>query len=127
MERHFDRSTAFFPAQHVPVLSSVRLPNTPGLYDLFGWHHALLASRDILVGAKMTGFAIWQYADKSGYCWPNQTEIASARGLETTKRISQQVKELKDAGFLTVGKAHGNGKWRSNNYQLHLPTTEGTN
>ena len=127
MEGNFDRSTAFFSAQHVPGLASVSLPNTPGHYEPFVWHHALLASRDVSEGAKMTGFGIWRYADKSGYCWTNQTEIASARAIKTTKRISQQVKELKRAGFLTVGKAHGNGKWRSNNYQLHLPTTAGTN
>jgi hypothetical protein len=127
MERHSDRSTAFFSSSRVPVVPSCGLAETPPNYHPFFWVHGLLGSRTISDGAKLTGLGIWKYASKSGYCYPNQTEIASARGIKSTGRISQHVKELKHAGLLTVGKARGNGKWRSANYQLHLPATEGTN
>lgn len=77
--------------------------------------------------SKLVSTALWRFADESGFCWPNQDQIAQAIGHKSTGRISQYTTELASAGVISIDYVQGNGKFKSANYQLITPTDVGNN
>jgi len=78
-------------------------------------------------GVKLHAFALWKFADSSGFCYPNQEQIIETIGQKSTGRTSQILHDLRLLGFIQINYVQGNGKWKSANYQLTIPTSVGSN
>jgi len=79
---------------------------------------------DVSDGAKLRAVALWKFADKTGYCWPNQDQLEQAIGHRCTARTSHFVKELRERGWLDLGYVAREGVRKSANYQLCYPGEE---
>ena len=78
-------------------------------------------------GSKLVSMALWRFSSESGFCWPNQNQIAQVIGHKSIGRISQYTTELTSAGVIRIDYVQGNGKYKSANYQLITPTYVGNN
>lgn len=78
-------------------------------------------------GSKLVAAALWCFSNESGFCWPNQDQIAQAIGHKSIARISQYTTVLASAGVIRIDYVQGNGKFKSANYQLITPTDVGNN
>lgn len=78
-------------------------------------------------GAKHVAVALWGFANESGYCWPNISDIQARVGMRSDSRISQHLKVLIDSGWVVRGTQQATNGYQSNNYQLRIPTHVGNN
>ncbi len=90
------------------------------------WLRDVLKIND-LHALKLPAAALWGFADKNGYCFPNQDHIANSIGMKSIGRISEHLHRLQDLGLLEISYSQGYGRWRSANYQLISPTVVGIN
>lgn len=96
-------------------------------FNKHAWLDAVCQST-VSDGAKLRALALWHFANKSGFCWPNQDQIEAAIGHKSIKRTSSYMKELEIAGFICRGyQPTGSAGKRSANYQLLMPTKAGGN
>jgi hypothetical protein len=77
--------------------------------------------------SKLVATALWHFSNESGFCWPNQDQIAQTICHKSIGRISQYTAELASAGVIRIDYVQGNGKFKSANYQLITPTDVGNN
>jgi len=75
---------------------------------------ALLACRDLSLGAKLLWAVLARMAGDNGCCWPNQQTLAQACGC-SAREIKRRVKELTDYGLLRVSRGV---QRRSNTYEF---------
>ena len=65
--------------------------------------------------------ALSTFADETGFCYPNQTQIAERMGRDSRKNLERCLKQAAECGHIVIGhKITTSGK--SNNYQLALTT-----
>lgn len=98
-------------------------------YPKFNRHAwlSLVMQLSVSDGSKLVSMALWRFSDESGFCWPNQNQIAQAIGHKSVGRISQYTKELALAGVIRIDYVQGHGKFKSANYQLLTRTHVGIN
>jgi hypothetical protein len=75
---------------------------------------ALLACRDLSLGAKLLWAVLARMAGDHGHCWPNQQTLAQACGC-SAREIKRRLRELADYGLIRVVRG---GQRRSNTYQF---------
>jgi hypothetical protein len=85
------------------------------------------AKSGISDGAKLRAQSLWAFANEDGFCWPNQPQIEERIGHKNTGRTSQYIRELSEWGFIRKGTRAGSKGYPSNNYQLVIPTSVGSN
>lgn len=78
-------------------------------------------------GAKHVAVALWGFANESGYCWPNISDIQLRIGMRSDSRISQHLKVLIYSGWVLRGTQQATNGYQSNNYELLIPTHVGIN
>lgn len=90
------------------------------------WLKQVFAS-NLTWGAKHVAVALWGFANESGFCWPNISDIQVRAGMRSDSRISQHLKVLIDSGWVIRKTQQAMNGYQSNNYQLQIPTHVGTN
>jgi len=85
------------------------------------WIDAVMASTSLSQGAKLRAWALWKFADKAGFCWPNQSDIEAAIGNRSTARTSAFMAELRRAGWVVAKYQSRGGVRKSANYTLCWP------
>lgn len=76
----------------------------------------ILNDPNLSVGAKIVYAKFLQYAWEKNYCYPGQKRLGEEIGL-SEGRVSQLIKELVEAGLLTVKRR---GLNQTNMYTLHM-------
>ena len=87
--------------------------------EWFDWRKEVAGCRDCRDTTKVWLLSLATFADETGYCYPNQTQIAERMGRDTRKNLDRCVTQAKKCGHIVVGKSG-----RSNNYQLALTKSE---
>lgn len=90
------------------------------------WIDAAMASTSLNQGAKLRAWALWKFADKAGFCWPNQSDIEAVIGNRSTARTSAFMAELRRAGWVVVKYQSRGGVRKSANYTLCWPKAAAT-
>jgi DnaD/phage-associated family protein len=63
------------------------------------------------------------FGDKQGWCWPTLEILAEMRGV-SKPRISQDIKILKEKGYIQVERKQRGGMWANNKYRIMFDTHE---
>ena len=78
--------------------------------------NAILRSKKLSMGAKMTYAALISYAWHNDYCFPGQQRLADDIGV-TRQTANEYIQELKKKGFVKVVRQ---GQGRTNIYELKV-------
>lgn len=72
---------------------------TDARFNIFVWHRALRADRELSSGAKLTLWNLSSYADSDGKCYPGRDTLAEDTG-QSPSTITEHMKEARKKGWV---------------------------